>query len=122
LTSTYHGCPRNPALDKLTGLTSLNLNLGISQVQNLPTLDKLTGLTSLAIFLAESQIQSLFALKGLENMKDLRMVVPPRLLASFPDDVKLRAATKLTLDMTRSAAGQLPSVPVSQVRLVPQGR
>jgi hypothetical protein len=79
-------------------------------VQNLSVLGKLTGLTSLAMDLAESQIQSLSALKDRAKIEDLRIEVSPLLLASFPDDAKLRGATELTL-IFKGAADQRVTIP-----------
>jgi hypothetical protein len=99
-----------PKLDNLTHLTSLNLDVEVSGVQKLPALDKLAGLTSLAIVLTGTQIQNLWGLRDLASMKELSIEMPLPVLAAFPDDAKLRGATKLTL-ITVDATDQHISIP-----------
>ena len=89
--------PNLEALSRLTGLTSLTLNLSDSSLQSLSPLEKLTGLTSLALDLDNSNVQSLSPLDKLTGLKSLTLNLWDSPVRSFSPLEKLTGLTSLTL-------------------------
>jgi hypothetical protein len=89
-------------LEKLTGLTSLTVNVNGIIVPNLPGLEKLTGLTSLTLDLRGSEVQDLSGLGKLTRLTSLTLSGNVSDSMKLSELDQLRRLTSLTLDLNGS--------------------
>ena len=94
-------------LEKLKGLASLNLDLSGSQVKDLTGLEKLAGLTSLTLDPGNSQVRDLAALEKLTGLTSLNLELRGSDVKDLTGLEKLTRLTSLTLGLSSSQAKDL---------------